>query len=138
MLMQSVFPDLTAPSQIMPFLSLHGLPLHHQVSAASCFSEKGTKSFNGIVSPQLAHAFCAFLKGLVKAERLARSSAVQFGKLFKSFYSVEKLYFHSAALRSLDFADIVKIKLTEPGKHITLLCKKKKHRILYISESKAL
>ena len=40
--MQSVLPLLTAPSQIIPFLSATPLSLHHQLSTASCLLEKGT------------------------------------------------------------------------------------------------
>ena len=66
------------------------------------------------------------------------SFAVQLRKLFKSLNSVKKLNFHSAALGPLDFADVVKIKPRQLRKYITLLSKKKKHRVLYLSESKAL
>nr|DAZ32362.1 MAG TPA: peptide amidase [Caudoviricetes sp.] len=41
MLIQSVFPERTAPSHIIPFLSAAGLPWHHHVRTASCFGEKG-------------------------------------------------------------------------------------------------
>ena len=40
MLIHSVFPLLTAPSQIIASQSLYGLFSHHHVSAQSCFFEK--------------------------------------------------------------------------------------------------
>ena len=38
---QSVLPDLTAPSHIIASRFLYGDDGHHQVSAVSCFSENG-------------------------------------------------------------------------------------------------
>ena len=62
---QSVFPDLTAPSHIKPFLPQSLLPTHHQFSVFNCFAEKG---LNFIITVFPAYSYSTFFECLVKAQ----------------------------------------------------------------------
>ena len=59
---ESVFPLLTAPSQIMAVLSLKGLFSHHQVRVRCCFSENSLKRFFLIVKAITAFPLVESLK----------------------------------------------------------------------------